>query len=200
MIRMFLHAAWLLFGRLFPFPTEPDLRRVGTPRRSSPVLVTCNSAHTVRKVARTLERADMDTWLLVAPTKGINVWCAAAGGLFTADTVVSILRTSGIEREVDHRSLVLPQLAASGVNIGALRERSGWRAHFGPVDVAHLPDHLRSPRTRLEREHRRVRFPLRDRIVMGTNLGFTTLLWLIVPLLVISVWVRGFLGKAVALG
>ena len=40
---------WFLFGRLFPFPTKPGLKRVGSPDRSSPVLVTCNFELTVRE-------------------------------------------------------------------------------------------------------------------------------------------------------
>ena len=112
---------WLLFGRLFPFPTKPGLRRVGNPDRSSPVLVTCNFELTVRKVVQTLERDGVSAWLLVAPTKGINVWGAAGGGHFTADTVVSIINTSGIEELVDHRRIILPQLAAAGVNFWELK-------------------------------------------------------------------------------
>jgi len=64
---------WFLFGRLFSFPVKPGLRRVGNPNRLSPVLVTCNFELTVRKIIRTLECDKVDAWLLVAPTKGINV-------------------------------------------------------------------------------------------------------------------------------
>ena len=67
---------WFLFGRLFPFPTKSGLRRVGNPDCSSPVLVTCNFELTVREVIKTLERDGVAAWLLVAPTKGVNVWCA----------------------------------------------------------------------------------------------------------------------------
>ena len=118
---------WLLFGRLFPLATSPGLRRVGHPDRSSPVLVTANFELTVRKVVGALKHDGIDAWLLVAPTKGINVWCAAGGGHFTTDTVVSILRTSDIEKKVDHRNIILPQLSATGVNIWALGKRTGWK-------------------------------------------------------------------------
>ena len=191
--------AWLLFGRLFPFPTKPGLRRVGSPDRSSPVLVTCNFELTVRKVVRTLERDGVDAWLLVAPTKGINVWCAAGGGHFTTDTVVSILRTSGIEGMVEHRELILPQLSAVGVNVWALKERTGWRPRFGPVDIKHLAAYLSGGKRQAEREHRRVRFDLKDRLVMGTNLGFSSLLFLILPLLVASIWLDGLWWKSIPL-
>lgn len=186
---------WLLFGRLFPFPTRPGLRRVGNPDRSSPVLVTCNFELTVREVIRTLERDGLDAWLLVSPTKGVNVWCAGGAGDFTADTVISIIKTSGIEDLVDHRRLILPQLSANGVNIWSLRERSGWSPRFGPAHIKDLAAYLRSGKSRTEREHRRVKFDLKDRFVMGTNLGFNVSLLLVLPLLIASIWVSGLWWK-----
>jgi len=186
---------WLLFGRLFPFPTKPGLRRVGTPDRSSPVLVTGNFELTVRKVIETLRRDSIDAWLLVAPTKGVNVWCAGGAGDFTADTVVSILKTSGVESLVDHRRLILPQLSANGVNIWAVRERTDWKPRFGPADIKHLAAYLRSGKFRTEREHRRVKFPVKDRFVMGTNLGLNVALLLVLPLLIASVWISGLWWK-----
>ncbi|NOZ73782.1 MAG: 4Fe-4S dicluster domain-containing protein [FCB group bacterium] len=188
---------WFLFGRLFPFPTKPGLRRVGCPGRSSPVLVTCNFELTVRKVIRTLEHDQIDAWLLVAPTKGINVWCAASGGHFTADTVISVLKTSGIENLVDHRKLILPQLSAAGVNIWALKDRSGWKPRFGPADIKDIPAYLHRGKQLTERKHRRVGFPLKDRLIMGTNLAFNALLFLILPLLLMSIWVSGLWWKSI---
>jgi len=190
---------WLLFGRLFPFPTKPGLRRVGDPDRSSPVLVTANFELTVRKVTKTLERDGVHAWLLVAPTKGINVWCAGGAGHFTADTVVSILRTSGIEDLVDHRHLILPQLSAGGVNIWSIRDRTDWKPRFGPADIKDLASYLRRGRSMTEREHRRVKFPLKDRFVMGTNLGFNVALLLVLPLLIASVWIPGLWWKTLPL-
>lgn len=195
----FIKNVWLLFGRLFPFPTKPGLRQAGNPNRSSPVLVTCNFELTVRKVVQALKHDHIDAWLLVAPTKGINVWCAAGGGYFTTDTVVSILTTSGIGKMVDHRQLILPQLSAAGVNVWALKERSGWKPLFGPVDIKHLAAYLNREKYRAELEHRRVGFPLRDRFVMGTNLGFNSLLFLILPFLIMSIWVNGLWWKSVSL-
>lgn len=199
MIWNFIKDLWLLFGRLFPFPTKPGLRRVGNPDRSSPVLVTCNFELTVRKVIQTLKRDAVDAWLLVAPTKGINVWCAAGGGHFTTDTVVSIINTSGIENMVNHRKLILPQLSAPGVNIWALKKRTGWSPCFGPVDIRHLAAFLGNERPQAEQEHRRVSFPFRERLVMGTNLGFNSLLFLLIPMLVVSIWMSGLWWKSIPL-
>ena len=54
--------------------------------------------------------------LLVANSRGINIWCSTAGGHFTNHSVISVVKTSGIEDLVDHRKLVLPQLGATGLN------------------------------------------------------------------------------------
>lgn len=190
---------WFLFGRLFPFPTKPGLRRVGNPDRSSPVLVTCNFEKTVREVVDTLKRDGIDAWLLVAPTKGVNAWCAGGAGDFTADTVISILKTSGIGDFVDHRRVILPQLAANGINIWDLRNRSDWRPRFGPAHIENLKAFLDSKKPRTEREHRLVSFGLKDRLVMGTNLGFNAALLLVFPLLIASIWVSGLWWKTLPL-
>ncbi len=190
---------WLLFGRLFPFPVEPGLRKVGDPDRSSPVLVTCNFELTVREVLSTLKRDGIDAWLLVAPTKGVNAWCAGGAGDFTADTVISIIKTSGISKLVDHRRLILPQLAANGINIWDLRDRTDWRPRFGPAHIKDLKAYLERNKTLTERKHRLVDFSVKDRFVMGTNLGFNVCLLLILPLLATSYWIPSLWWKSLLL-
>jgi CO dehydrogenase/acetyl-CoA synthase gamma subunit (corrinoid Fe-S protein) len=68
--------------RLVPWPTETGLRSVGEPGAESPVLVTGNYDLTVRRLLRALP--GVDAWVVVAPSGGINVWCAASGGLLLA--------------------------------------------------------------------------------------------------------------------
>jgi NAD-dependent dihydropyrimidine dehydrogenase PreA subunit len=156
------------FLRVLPWPTLPRLIRVGHPGRDAPVLVTCNYDLTVRRVLRALRGENV--FLLVAPTRGINVWCSAAGGMFTAHQVISILRTSGIEREVDHRRLILPQLSATGVERKLVEERTGWHVVFGPVEARDLPAYLAAGRK--TNEMREVRFPLRRRLEMAVTWAF----------------------------
>ena len=155
--------------RMVPWPTEAGLRRVGEPGRQSPVLVTSNYDLTVRRVERALR--GLDAWLLVAPAHGINVWCAAAGGHLTTHQVVTALKTSGIGERVDHRDLVLPQLAATGVEGLDLHRRSGWRVRFGPTRAEDLPAYLESGGEKTD-AMRRVAFTLRDRLEMAAAWGF----------------------------
>ena len=199
MNRDFLKDIWGLFGRLAPYPTRPGLKIIGKPDRSSPVLVTGNYELTVRLVTETLERDGIDAWLLVAPTKGVNVWCAGGAGDFTADTVISILKTTGIADRVDHRRLILPQLAANGINIWELKERTEWKPRFGPADIKDFAEYIRSGNSRTERRHRHVGFALKDRVIMGTNLGFNLALLLVIPLAIASVWFVGLWWKTLIL-
>jgi NAD-dependent dihydropyrimidine dehydrogenase PreA subunit len=153
---------------VLPWPTEPRLIEVGKPGRDAPVLVTCNYDFTVRGVLRALH--GRNAYLLVVPTRGINVWCAAAGGLFTAHQVISMLRASGIADKVDHRRLILPQLSATGVERKLVELRTGWHIVFGPVYARDLPAYLMTERK--TNEMRQVRFPLISRLEMAVAWAF----------------------------
>ena len=153
--------------RLVPWPTEPGLRSVGAPDASSPVLLTCNYDLTVRRLLVAL--AGCDVWVVVAPTRGINVWCAAAGGHMTTHQVVSALKTSGVADRVEHRNVILPQLAATGVLALDVFRRCRWRVRFGPVSARDLPEYLASsPQVKTD-SMRRVRFPWSDRLQMAAS-------------------------------
>lgn len=149
--------------RLLPWPSRPGLVRVGHPGRDAPVLVTCNYNLTVRRVLQALQ--GLDVFLLVAPTRGINVWCGACGGYFTAHHVISILRTSGIEELVDHRRLILPQLSATGVERKLVEQRTGWHVVFGPVYARDIPAYLAQGRK--TEAMRQVQFPISARLEMA---------------------------------
>jgi ferredoxin len=150
--------------RFFPWPRETGLVEIGQPDRESPVLVTCNYRLTVDRLRRALR--GVDVYLLVANSRGINVWCAATGGLLTNHDVLSALKTSGIEDRVDHRQVILPQLAATGVEGRELEEKSGWKVVWGPVYADDVPAFLA---TRLEKRTgmREVRFPWTQRFEMA---------------------------------
>lgn len=154
--------------RLFPCPTEVGLRRVGQPHRRSPVLVTCNFHLTVERLTTTLREGGVDAWLLIADSKGVNVWCAAGAGELDTGSVVSVVKTSRIADEVDHRTLILPPLAAPSVRVDELRRRTGWKSRWGPVRAGDLPRYLAGPWLRDE-PMRRVTYDPAERL--DTALG-----------------------------
>jgi hypothetical protein len=65
---------------------EPGLYALDEPGNDSPVLVTGN--YTLSFDALRSAMADMDCFILVLDTKGINVWCAAGKGTFGTDELV----------------------------------------------------------------------------------------------------------------
>jgi NAD-dependent dihydropyrimidine dehydrogenase PreA subunit len=154
---------------MLPFPCKTGVLTVGHPDAQSPVFLTCNYHLTVARVQRALQ--GMDGYLLVANSRGVNVWCSATGGLFTHHDVISVLKTSGIEALVDHRNVVLPQLAATGVESQIIQQKSGWNVIWGPVYAQDIPlftasGFKKSPRMR------KVEFPLAQRLEMAVAWAF----------------------------
>jgi len=158
--------AWLrdTVLRLFPHATETGLRRIGNPGPDSPVLVTCNFALTVRRLEHVLQGHDV--WLLVANSRGINVWCAAGGGHFTHHDVIAAVRASRLADKVSHRKLLLPQLSATGVQPQQIEAATGFTSKWGPARLEALPDYLARGRG-VRKSERAMTFPLWERMEMA---------------------------------
>lgn len=118
------------------YRVTPGIHAVGTPGPDSPVIVTANYKLTFDVVRRDL--AGTDVWLLVIDTRGINVWCAAGKALFSTEEVIRKIRSSGLEKLVDHRSVILPQLGAPGVSAHEVKRATGFSVQYGPVRAADL--------------------------------------------------------------
>jgi NAD-dependent dihydropyrimidine dehydrogenase PreA subunit len=174
--------------RVLPFPCKTGLLRIGNPGRNAPVLLTCNFRLTVERVRRSLE--GIDAYLLVANSRGINVWCAATGGLLTNHEVVSVLKTSGIEELVDHRQVILPQLAATGIEGKIIHMKTGWRVVWGPVYARSIPPFLNGGMEKTV-EMRTVSFPWPQRLEMAVAWAFPISLLL---LLLFPIWREGMLS------
>jgi len=156
----------LLWRNIPPYPkVRTGLYRIGEPDCSSPVLVTGNYDLTVRRVVRELD-GQVDAWLLVANSKGINVWCGAGGGHFTAENIIAAIKTSGLADVVDHRRLTLPQLCANGVKGKRIEQETGWRVRWGPCYARDIPAYLERGQRKTD-AMRWVRFPLPARLEMA---------------------------------
>ena len=169
--------------RVLPFPCKTGLSKIGNPDRNSPVFLTCNYHLTVERVKRVLK--GIDAYLLVANSRGINVWCAATGGLFTNHNVISVLKVSGIEELVDHRNIMLPQLAATGVEADVIKKKTGWKVIWGPVYAKDIPAFIRN-KLKKTPKMREVEFPLRQRIEMALAWAFP--ISIILALIMIPLW------------
>jgi len=169
--------------RVFPLPCKTGLVKIGNPDRNSPVFLTCNYHLTVERVKRTLR--GIDCYLLVANSRGVNVWCSSTGGLFTNHDVISVLKVTGIEKLVDHRNVILPQLAAAGIVGKEIQKKTGWRIIWGPVYAEEIPSFVEK-QFKKNPEMRKVRFPLAQRFEMAVSWAFP--ISLVATLIVLPFW------------
>ncbi|MDH3359232.1 MAG: mercury methylation corrinoid protein HgcA [Desulfobulbaceae bacterium] len=127
------------FGRM-DYEVDPGLYAVGVPDAGAPVLVTANYKLSFDSLRRHL--VGRDVWLLVLDTKGVNVWCAAGKGTFSTEELVTRLNDCGLSRLVEHRQVILPQLAGPGVAAHLIPKATGFSVRYGPVLAADLPQYL----------------------------------------------------------
>ena len=147
----------------YTYTVDPGLYAIGAPTDRSPVLVSANYKLSFDALRR--ELSGRSAWVLVLDTRGINVWCAAGKGTFGTEEVVRRIEAAGLSLVVAHSIVVAPQLGAPGVSASEVRRRTRFRVVFGPVRAADLPAFLDAG-MRATLEMRRVRFTLRDRLVL----------------------------------
>ncbi len=169
--------------RVLPFPCKTGLIKIGNPDRNAPVLLTCNYHLTVERVKRSLE--GIDAWLLVANSRGVNVWCASTGGLFTNHDVISVLKVSGVEELLDHRDLIMPQLAATGVEPRIIERKTGWKLIWGPVYAKDIPAFIKN-KLQETPQMRETDFSLMQRTEMAVAWAFP--ISIILALFMIPLW------------
>jgi len=183
----FFKSVWDFIGRWFPNPVEPGLRVIGHPDRNSPVLLTSNFHLTVRRVEKSL--AGENVFLLVAPTNGINVWCASCGGDLNTHSVITAIKTSQINERVDHSRIILPQFSAPGIDRQLLKNETGRTGIFGPAYSKDIPLFLRDEKTVFN--HNRAVFSLPFRLEMLLSMNF--MVWIVLGIITLLTASRLFL-------
>jgi hypothetical protein len=179
----------------------PGLYALGDPDQDSPVLVTGNYRLSLNVLRAAL--GNRNAWILVVDTKGINVWCAAGKGTFCTKEIVKQLSACNLESIIRHRTLILPQLGASGVSAAKLQKASGFSAKFGPVRASDLPAYLDNNNTATA-AMRRVQFSFVDRakiVPMEAIPALKTLgLFLIVAAILFGITRTGIMYKQAITG
>ena len=145
------------------YKVVPGLYSVGKPDENSPVLVTANYKLTFDSLRK--ELADLSLWILVLNTKGVNVWCAAGKGTFGTDEIIRRVEAARLSEIVKHRTLILPQLGATGVAAHEVAKKCGFHVVYGPVRARDIKAFLESG-MKATPEMREVRFTLKDRAVL----------------------------------
>jgi hypothetical protein len=161
---------------------QPGLYSLGKPDQNSPVFVTANYTLSFDALRPALK--GLDAYILVLDTQGINVWCAAGKGTFGTDELVRRIEATGLQNVVSHRRIILPQLGAPGVSAQEVKKRSGFVVEYGPVRAEDLPEYLHTGHA--TNEMRRVRYTLRDRIVLIPVELVFVLPWLILAVILRS--------------
>ncbi|MGA2613401.1 MAG: mercury methylation corrinoid protein HgcA [Spirochaetia bacterium] len=142
----------------------PGLYAVGKPAPESPVLVTANYKLTFDTLRS--ELSGTDAWILVLDTKGVNVWCAAGKGTFGTRELEQKVLALRLDQVVSHRTLIVPQLGATGVSAPQVQKATGWRVVFGPVRARDIPAFLANGMKK-DDAMRRVEFRLPERMAVA---------------------------------
>ena len=149
-------------GRM-SYKVFPGLYSVGKPDENAPVLVTANYKLTFDSLRK--ELAELNLWILVLDTKGVNVWCAAGKGTFGTEELVRRVEATRLPEIVGHRTLILPQLGATGVSAHEVAQKCGFHVVYGPVRAHDIRAFLDAG-MKATPEMREVRFTLKDRAVL----------------------------------
>ena len=140
----------------------PGLYSVGAPSPESSVFVSANLTLSFDALRSSLD--GMSAYVLVLDTKGINVWCAAGKGTFGTEEVIKRIKACELDKVVSHRKVILPQLAAPGVNALDVKKSTGFQVQWGPVRAKDIPEYMRQGKA--TPEMRKVTFTLRERAVL----------------------------------
>ena len=145
------------------YRVAPGLYCVGDPADDSAVLVTANYKLSFDSLRKELD--NVDAWIIVLDTRGINVWCAAGKRTFSTEEVIRQVKRVGLEKLVSHRELVLPQLGAPGVSSHEVKKGCGFKVIWGPIRARDIKRFLANG-GKAETGMRQLTFTMGERLVL----------------------------------
>jgi ferredoxin len=160
-----------VFFRHFNFPCELGLRTIGRPDSGSPVFLSGNYTLTVHRLLKRLR--PFDCYLIVANSKGSNVWCAAGMNEFNEFDIIDAITVSRIKDKVRGRKIIAPPYAAPGVDAKEVLRQTGFRLVWGPTHFDDLPAYIAANYRRTS-AMTQAQFGLSDRIeqALSTSLVY----------------------------
>ncbi len=170
------------FGRE-RYRVAPGLYAVGNPAAGVPVLVSANYKLSFDYLRR--ELGGLDAWILVLDTKGVNVWCAAGKGTFGTAEIVRRVELTGLRGRVSHRTLIVPQLGASGVAAHKVKEQTGFNVVYGPVRARDVKAFLANGMEATP-EMRKASFDFAERLAVVPTELIAALEYSLIPLAVLA--------------
>jgi len=168
------------------YKITPGLYCVGAADHHSPVLVSANYKLSFDALRQALTHSH--AWILVLDTRGVNVWCAAGKGTFATEEVVRQVRAGRLADVVSHRTLILPQLSATGVAAHQVKKQCGFKVQWGPVRSEDIEFFI-SHDNKCDAAMRKVTFTLWERFVLipvEITLLYKYLLWFLLIAFILS--------------
>lgn len=147
----------------YSYTVNPGLYGIGNPDKDSEVLVTANFKLTFDHLREALK--NVNAWILVLDTKGINVWCAAGKGTFSTQELVRQIQRTSLDQVVKHKRVIVPQLGATGVSAKQVKKASGFSVIYGPISAKDIPAFLHNGK-KADKKMRQVTFSLYERFIL----------------------------------
>ncbi len=145
------------------YTVNPGLYAVGAPDKNSDVFVSANYKLSFDALRKALK--GLNVWVLVLDTRGINVWCAAGKGTFGTDELIRRISITKLDRIVDHRKIIVPQLGAPGISAHKVKKAAGFKVCYGPVRAKDVGAYIAAG-YQATSQMRTVTFPLIDRLIL----------------------------------
>jgi CO dehydrogenase/acetyl-CoA synthase gamma subunit (corrinoid Fe-S protein) len=120
-----------------PQPTRPGLYEINGPGPEAPVLVSGNSEITLTVLSAVLATTVSPFYLLLVDTLGDTLDMALIYERFTPVKVTAALQAASLADKVQHRTLIIPGLAATLAP--PLAAETGWEIRVGPICALELP-------------------------------------------------------------
>jgi len=120
-----------------PQPTKSGLHEINAPGPQAPVLVSGNSEITLTVLSAVLATTVSPFYLLLVDTLGDTLDMALIYERFTPNRVKAALEEVNLAQKVQHRTLIIPGLAAALSE--SLAEATGWQIRVGPICALELP-------------------------------------------------------------
>jgi acetyl-CoA decarbonylase/synthase complex subunit gamma len=126
-----------------PMQVAQNVYKVGDAKENSPLMITTNFSLSYFIVRGEVENSKVPSWLAVMDNEGLSVLTAWAAGKFTASKIAQFVTESGVEKNINHKELIIPGYVA--VLSGALEEKlPGWKITGGPREANQLPTFLKA--------------------------------------------------------